>query len=77
MNNTQKMNKQILIINRHTCGKNYKVQMQCHVLDTETMTVINSYPNIQGDDLSLFNHYDNRLLFDVDKVAKLSVVNFV
>ena len=74
MNNTDK---QILIINRHTCGKNYKVQMQCHVLDTETMTIITSFPNMQGDDLSLFNHYDNRLLFDVDKVAKLSVINFV
>ena len=70
-------NNQILIINRHTCGKNYKVQIQCHVLDIETMTIINSYPNMQGDDLSLFNHYDNRLLFDVDKVAKLSVINFV
>lgn len=68
---------QILIINRHTCGKNYKVQIQCHVLDVETMTVINSYPNIQGDDLSLFNNYNNRLMFDVDKVSKLSVINFV
>ena len=74
MNNTDK---QILIINRHTCGKNYKVQMQCHVLDVETMAIIISYPNMQGDDLSLFNNYNNRILFDVDKVAKLSVINFV
>lgn len=74
MTNTSK---QILIINRHTCGKNLKVQIQAHVLDVETMAIINSYPNMQGDDISLFNHYNNRLLFDVDKVAKLSIINFV
>lgn len=74
MNNTDN---QILIINRHTCGKNLKAQIQAHVLDIETMSIINSFPNMQGDDISLFNHYNNRLLFDVDKVAKLSVINFV
>jgi len=66
----------LLIVNRHTCPRTSKLQIQAHELTLDDMTVI-SYPNMQGDDLSLFKHHDRVIIVDVQKVSQLSSINIV
>lgn len=66
----------LLIVNRHTCPRTSKLQIQAHELTLDDMTVI-SFPNMQGDDLSLFKHYERVIIVDVQKVSQLSTINIV
>ena len=66
----------LLIVNRHTCPRTAKLQIQAHELTLDDMTVV-SYPNMQGDDLSLFRHHDRVIIVDVQKVSQLSSINIV
>lgn len=66
----------LLIVNRHTCPRTSKLQIQAHELTLDDMSVIN-YPNMQGDDLSLFKHHDRVVVVDVQKVSQLSSINIV
>lgn len=66
----------LLIVNRHTCPRTSKLQIQAHELTLDDMSVI-SYPNMQGDDLSLFKHHDRVIVVDVQKVSQLSSINIV
>lgn len=66
----------LLIVNRHTCPRTSKLQIQAHELTLDNMTVV-SYPNMQGDDLSLFKHHDRIIVVDVQKVSQLSSINIV
>lgn len=66
----------LLIVNRHTCPRTAKLQIQAHELTLDDMTVV-SYPNMQGDDLSLFKYHDRVIIVDVQKVSQLSTINIV
>ena len=66
----------LLIVNRHTCPRTAKLQIQAHELTLDDMTVI-SYPNMQGDDLTLFKQHDRVIIVDVQKVSQLSIINIV
>ena len=66
----------LLIVNRHTCPRTSKLQIQAHELALDDMTVT-SYPNMQGDDLSLFKHHNRVIVVDVQKVSQLSSINIV
>ena len=66
----------LLIVNRHTCPRTSKLQIQAHELTLDDMTVV-SYPNMQGDDLSLFKHHNRVIIVDVQKVSQLSVINII
>ncbi|CAH1192838.1 Hypothetical protein DAL_152 [Psychrobacter phage D'Alembert] len=66
----------LLIVNRHTCPRTAKLQIQAHELTLDDMSVI-SYPNMQGDDLSLFKHHDRVVVVDVQKVSQLNSINIV
>lgn len=66
----------LLIVNRHTCPRTAKLQIQAHELTLDDMSVI-SYPNMQGDDLSLFKHHDRIIIVDVQKVSQLNTINIV
>ena len=66
----------LLIVNRHTCPRTSKLQIQAHELSLDDMTVI-SYPNMQGDDLSLFKHHDRVIVVDVQKVSQLSMISII
>lgn len=66
----------LLIVNRHTCPRTAKLQIQAHELALDDMTVI-SYPNMQGDDISLFKHHNRVIIVDVQKVSQLSTINIV
>ena len=66
----------LLIVNRHTCPRTSKLQIQAHELTLDDMTVV-SYPNMQGDDLSLFKHHNKVIIVDVQKVSQLSTINIV
>ena len=69
-------NMKLLIVNRHTCPRTAKLQIQAHELTLDDMTVV-SYPNMQGDDLSLFKHHNKVIIVDVQKVSQLSVINII
>ena len=69
-------NNKLLIVNRHTCPRTYKVQIQAHELTLDDMTVT-SFPNMQGDDLTLFKHHDRIIIVDVQKVSQLDKINIV
>ena len=66
----------LLIVNRHTCPRTSKLQIQAHELTLDDMSVV-SYPNMQGDNLSLFKHHDRIIIVDVQKVSQLSSINIV
>lgn len=66
----------LLIVNRHTCPRTSKLQIQAHELTLDAMSVI-SYPNMQGDDLTLFKHHDRVIVVDVQKVSQLGSINIV
>lgn len=66
----------LLIVNRHTCPRTSKLQIQAHELTLDDMSVT-SYPNMQGDDLSLFKHHDRVIIVDVQKVSQLNSINIV
>lgn len=66
----------LLIVNRHTCPRTSKLQIQAHELTLDDMSVI-SYPNMQGDDLALFKNHDRVIIVDVQKVSQLSMINIV
>lgn len=66
----------LLIVNRHTCPRTSKLQIQAHELTLDDMSVV-SYPNMQGDDLSLFKHHDRIIVVDVQKVSQLNTINIV
>lgn len=66
----------LLIVNRHTCPRTAKLQIQAHELTLDDMTII-SYPNMQGDDLSLFKHHERVIIVDVQKVSQLGSINIV
>ena len=66
----------LLIVNRHTCPRTAKLQIQSHELTLDDMSVT-SYPNMQGDDLSLFKHHNRVIIVDVQKVSQLSSINIV
>ena len=66
----------LLIVNRHTCPRTAKLQIQAHELTLDDMTVT-SYPNMQGDDISLFKHHNKVIIVDVQKVSQLSSINIV
>lgn len=69
-------NNTLLIVNRHTCPRTAKLQIQAHELALDDMSVI-SYPNMQGDDLTLFKHHNRVVVVDVQKVSQLSSINIV
>lgn len=69
-------NNKLLIVNRHTCPRTAKLQIQAHELTLDDMTVT-SFPNMQGDDLTLFKHHDRIIIVDVQKVSQLSSINIV
>ena len=69
-------NNKLLIVNRHTCPRTAKLQIQAHELSLDDMT-ITSFPNMQGDDLTLFKHHDRIIIVDVQKVSQLSTINIV
>ena len=69
-------NNKLLIVNRHTCPRTAKLQIQAHELTLDDMTVT-SYPNMQGDDLTLFKNHDSIIIVDVQKVRQLSMINIV
>ena len=69
-------NNKLLIVNRHTCPRTAKLQIQAHELTLDDMTVT-SFPNMQGDDLTLFKHHDKIIIVDVQKVSQLSTINIV
>lgn len=69
-------NNKLLIVNRHTCPRTAKLQIQAHELILDDMTVT-SYPNMQGDDLTLFKHHDRIIIVDVQKVSQLNTINIV
>lgn len=69
-------NNKLLIVNRHTCPRTSKLQIQAHELTLDDMSVV-SYPNMQGDDLSLFKHHNRVVVVDVQKVSQLSSINIV
>lgn len=66
----------LLIVNRHTCPRTSKLQIQAHELTLDDMTVV-SYPNMQGDDLTLFKHHNRVVVVDVQKVSQLSSINII
>ena len=66
----------LLIVNRHTCPRTAKLQIQAHELTLDDMSVV-SYPNMQGDDLSLFKHHNKVIIVDVQKVSQLNTINIV
>ena len=66
----------LLIVNRHTCPRTSKLQIQAHELTLYDMSVV-SYPNMQGDNLSLFKHHNRVIVVDVQKVSQLSIINIV
>ena len=66
----------LLIVNRHTCPRTAKLQIQAHELALDDMTVT-SYPNMQGDDLTLFKNHDRIIIVDVQKVSQLNTINIV
>jgi len=69
-------NNKLLIVNRHTCPRTAKLQIQAHELALDDMAVV-SYPNMQGDDLTLFKNHDRIIIVDVQKVSQLSTINIV
>jgi len=69
-------NNKLLIVNRHTCPRTAKLQIQAHELTLDDMAVV-SYPNMQGDDLTLFKQHDRVIIVDVQKVSQLSSINIV
>ena len=69
-------NNKLLIVNRHTCPRTAKLQIQAHELTLDDMTVT-SFPNMQGDDLTLFKHHDRIIIVDVQKVSQLDKINIV
>ena len=69
-------NNKLLIVNRHTCPRTAKLQIQAHELTLDDMTVT-SFPNMQGDDLTLFKNHDRIIIVDVQKVSQLSNINIV
>lgn len=66
----------LLIVNRHTCPRTSKLQIQAHELTLDDMSVV-SYPNMQGDNLTLFKHHDKVIIVDVQKVSQLNTINIV
>ena len=69
-------NNKLLIVNRHTCPRTAKLQIQAHELTLDDMAGV-SYPNMQGDDLTLFKQHDRVIIVDVQKVSQLSSINIV
>lgn len=66
----------LLIVNRHTCPRTSKLQIQAHELTLDDMSVI-SYANMQGDDLTLFKNHDRVIVVDVQKVSQLNIINII
>jgi hypothetical protein len=63
----------MLLINRFTNPNTKLVFTQAHELDQQ-LQVIKSYPKMTGDDISLFDSYDNILISDVAKSSMLAIV---
>ena len=73
----QKGINQMLVINKYTCPNRLITTTQAHELD-ENFNVINTFPQIKSDDLSLYKAIDNVLLIcEVSKVSKLASIELI
>ena len=67
----------MLVINKYTCPNRLITTTQAHELD-ENFNVINTFPQIKSDDLSLYKAIDNVLLIcEVSKVSKLGDIELI
>ena len=67
----------MLIINKYTCPNRLITTTQAHELDSD-FNVINTFPQIKSDDLSLYKAIDNVLLVcEVSKVSKLDQIELI
>lgn len=67
----------MLVINKYTCPNRLITTTQAHELD-ENFNVINTFPQIKSDDLSLYKAIDSVLLIcEVSKVSKLASIELI
>lgn len=66
----------LLILNRYKCPINGNVTSQAHLVNAD-FELESSFPKMQGDDLNLFQNYDNILIVDVIRSSNLASINLV
>ena len=70
---------QVLIINKYTSNVSNSVSIQAHLVDIEKMSIVATYDKMGYSDLnmSLFNKFKTKILFNVNKSSQLGYINFI